>query len=552
MDWYWNLASLLLDKNKAAESSEALREQLKTRVTKLYSALILFQIKSVCLYRRQWISVTMRDAIKLDDWAGQLDDIKECEKAVNQDMKQYSTQDMRADLRILSSTSAESESRLRSIYSAIQDQTRQQEERHQSDEDKKFLQDLRVTDPRHDKLRIQSTKGGLLKDSYRWILENHDFRQWRDDDSQSTLLWIKGNPGKGKTMLLCGIIDELEKSPTSLLSYFFCQATDAQLNSSANVLRGLIYLLCEQRPSLISHVRDKYDKAGKSLFQDANAWQALLDIFTTILDVEDLGTPILMVDALDECDDQDRQQLLRLIAKSSSVKWIVSSRHIPDIEATLDQAEHKVRLNLELNESSVSKAVETYINHKVQELSKLKPYDKHTIEVIRHYLFKNAQGTFLWVALVYQRLADPQIVRKKKVLSRLESFPPGLDALYGRMMEQISSLDSDDASICQELLAIASVVYRPITLEELKSLAKSLTPDDYSNLPEIIGSCGAFLTLKNDTIYFVLYQMESRISIMLSSRSRLQLCLESFGAICIDLVLQGFASRRPRRPTVTR
>jgi hypothetical protein len=45
------------------------------------------------------------------------------------------------------------------------------------------------------------------------------------------VLWIKGDPGKGKTMLLCGIIDEMsaltrlrDKEATTLLSYFFCQA----------------------------------------------------------------------------------------------------------------------------------------------------------------------------------------------------------------------------------------------------------------------------------------------------------------------------------------
>ena len=71
--------------------------------------------------------------------------------------------------------------------------------------------DLRATDPRDDKARIEQTKGGLLKDSYRWILRNADFQRWRHgDDQQSRLLWIKGDPGKGKTMLLCGIIDELK------------------------------------------------------------------------------------------------------------------------------------------------------------------------------------------------------------------------------------------------------------------------------------------------------------------------------------------------------
>jgi hypothetical protein len=41
----------------------------------------------------------------------------------------------------------------------------------------KCVQDLHLTDPRDDKKRIEDTKGGLLKDSYRWILENSDFQR---------------------------------------------------------------------------------------------------------------------------------------------------------------------------------------------------------------------------------------------------------------------------------------------------------------------------------------------------------------------------------------
>ncbi|KAH6889391.1 hypothetical protein B0T10DRAFT_572778 [Thelonectria olida] len=39
------------------------------------------------------------------------------------------------------------------------------------------IADLRLTDPRDDKTRIEQTKGGLLKDSYCWILDNDDFQQ---------------------------------------------------------------------------------------------------------------------------------------------------------------------------------------------------------------------------------------------------------------------------------------------------------------------------------------------------------------------------------------
>jgi hypothetical protein len=79
-------------------------------------------------------------------------------------------------------------------------------------------------------------------------------------------------------MLLCGIIDEISpltrlknNNTTTLLSFFFCQATNSCINNAAAVLRGLIYLLINQQPSLILHVQEKYDHAGKVLFEDTNA-----------------------------------------------------------------------------------------------------------------------------------------------------------------------------------------------------------------------------------------------------------------------------------------
>ncbi|CAJ2508695.1 Uu.00g137210.m01.CDS01 [Anthostomella pinea] len=112
------------------------------------------------------------------------------------------------------------------------------------------------------------TKGGLLADSSVWVLSNPDFRQWRDHEDQR-LLWVKGDLGKGKTMLLCGIVDHLETrlAQGSRLAYFFCQAINERINNATAVLRGLIYMLLDQDASLVSHMKKKYDVAGEGLFQ---------------------------------------------------------------------------------------------------------------------------------------------------------------------------------------------------------------------------------------------------------------------------------------------
>jgi archaellum biogenesis ATPase FlaH len=370
---------------------------------------------------------------------------------------------------------------------------------------KRCIQDLCSTDPHADKKRIQDTKGGLLKDSYRWVLHNDSFRQWHDDP-HSRLLWIKGDPGKGKTMLLCGIIDELQASSmiakTNTVSYFFCQATDARINSATAVLRGLLYMLVKQQPSLASHVREKYDEAGKNLFEDANAWVALVDIFTKVLRDPSLTTTYLVVDALDECVT-NLPKLLDFVAKQSSassrVKWIVSSRNWPVIKEQLEQAGHKVKLSLELNAASVSAAVQAYIEQRASELAQQNRYDERTKRAVLEHLTSNANDTFLWVALVCQHL---QATARRNVLIKLKLFPPGLDALYERMMQQISK--TDDAELCKQVLAAVVLVYRPIALKELVTLVEPLESiADDLELREIIGLCGSFLTLQEQTVYFV-------------------------------------------------
>ncbi|OAP64881.1 hypothetical protein AYL99_00853 [Fonsecaea erecta] len=368
----------------------------------------------------------------------------------------------------------------------------------------KCIRDLRVTDPRDDKKRIVDTKGCLLADLYHWILEHSDFQQWRGGQ-QSQMLWIKGDPGKGKTMLLCGIIDELERSmPKShLLSYFFCQATDSRINNAVAVLRGLLFLLIEQQPSLVSHIRKQHDHAGEDLFKDANAWVALSEIFTNVLRDPNLENTFLIIDALDECT-LGWDKLLHFIARCSSlsprVKWLVSSRNWPPVEERLDKAESKVRLCLELNADSISAAVHIYIKHKVRQLTQRKKYDDKTRDAVVEHLSSNANDTFLWVALACQSLES---VSRWNVRAKLKTLPLGLNSLYRRMMQQIR--DSESSTLCKRILASIASVYEPITIFELTSLIDTLKDmsEDPESLREIIGLCGSFLTIRKDTIYFV-------------------------------------------------
>ncbi|KAL7906758.1 WD40-repeat-containing domain protein [Trichoderma velutinum] len=495
MNMYWELSNVVL-KNHAGSGLSGIRRELEIQLIDLYKALLLYEIKSVCSYYRNRGSIFLRDIIGLDDWNGDMKAIIDAEHVFHDDFETFVKLETASDIKQLV-THAE-------MQSAAQI----------TKEDQQCLRDLRLSDPSDDKKRIEQTKGGLLQEPYTWILKNPEYQQWRDS-KEIRLLWIKGDPGKGKTMLLCGIINELRKQSSYGVSYFFCQATDEQLNNASATLRGLIFMLVKQQPSLISHLRKKYDEAGRKLFEGPNIWIALSDIFTAILQDPELKSTYLIVDALDECVS-DSEKLLDLIVHASGtysgVRWIVSSRNWPNIEERLRLAERKVQLSLELNAESISSAVGFYIEKKVHQLSDMKGYDEKTCSEIREFLFKNANDTFLWVALVCQSFVK---YPRWKVLKMLNTFPPGLDSLYERMMKQIITMNDDgDVSLCKQILAVMMSVYRPITLQELGCLIKipSELSADIEFVKEIVALCGSFLTIREDTIYFVHQSAKDHLS----------------------------------------
>lgn len=382
-------------------------------------------------------------------------------------------------------------------------------------ENKACLEALFKTKPDYDMKRIVADKGGLLHDSYRWILDHPDFERWQTDPRICRLL-ITGDPGKGKTMLLCGIIEALKKDDFNQICYFFCQATEPNLRTSVAVLRGLIHHLVSRYSRLLVHVRKEYDDAGPGIFKDQNAWQVVSKILDAMLNDPCVDGVFVILDALDECIE-DRPKLLAFInamsdGNRSRAIWIVSSRDWPEITNSLDDSQPDVNLSLKLTDELISGAVEKYITHKVNELTKAKRYmsDPNTRDQVERHLRDNSGNTFLWVALALKELHAGIVIEPHHAKKVLEKSPPDLNRLYERIIGHICNQSNNlDAEPCKQLLAIASVAHRLLTLKELVPLIKldSSTDEELNEkvkqLRTLVGYCGSSLHLRGEEVYFV-------------------------------------------------
>ncbi|KAK2478775.1 hypothetical protein H9L39_08149 [Fusarium oxysporum f. sp. albedinis] len=427
MEWYWNLANIILDAERA-------------------------NANAACLYYRNWASVLLRDTLKLDDWAEKLKDVKEAESNLRQDFEQYNTEEMKLWLSGIANIAKSQEALLENICASIQQEARARERREQEEWDTKNMD---------------------------WVLQHDAYNKL--DDSSSRVLWINGEPGKGKTMLLCGIIDELKKSLRPV-SYFFCQVTDEDLSNDTAVMRGLVYVLLDQQPSLISEVRPYYDKRKDKLFSGKNSNVLLSEILTKLLQDPSMQNAVLVVDALDECKS-GRDRLITLIgdlSRSCSARWIISSRNWPEIERGLRDTQGLVPLELENN---------TELDN-----------DTNLKREVFESMVSRADNTFLWAALVCESLSDSRI-SKRLVLEELKRFPEGLNDLFNTMMDKIVA--SQEADRLKSILATACIAYRPLTSKEMINLVESMTGYDEHDVKDAIESCACFLAYRDGVIFFV-------------------------------------------------
>jgi hypothetical protein len=87
----------------------------------------------------------------------------------------------------------------------------------------------------------------------------------------------------------------------------------------------------------------------------------------------------------------------------------------------------RLKISLELNSAHIANAVDAFINFKVSKLAEENDYSNELRGEVASYLCRNAEGTFLWVALVCKEL---QVVHSWETLEVLKGFPPGLEPLY--------------------------------------------------------------------------------------------------------------------------
>lgn len=349
---------------------------------------------------------------------------------------------------------------------------------------------------------LKDSKGGLLHKSIEWILQDPQYLRWRDTDDVC-LLWIKGGAGKGKTMLSIGLVEQLKLPRGHVVTYFFCQNAEADLNTLEAIIKGLILQLVNQQQELKQSLQGHWDTENEGFSEDVTSWRSLWDIFLEMLEYCKCQTVYVIVDALDECRDSGMADFLKRLVRTglhhpSKIKWLLTSRPLDSAERALLAGSEQVLVSLELNSNHVSEAVKTYIAFKADELDRHNAYGITLRQNIQNELTNKAEDTFLWVSLVCKRL---ERVDRDKALTTIQDLPPGLHPFYDRVFHQLSEGDSAIVKGCMRLLKTVLLTYRPLNIAEVGSVSGLF--DEWDVIKALVDRCASFLKMRGTVIEFV-------------------------------------------------
>ncbi|KAK4031736.1 ankyrin repeat-containing domain protein [Parachaetomium inaequale] len=310
-----------------------------------------------------------------------------------------------------------------------------------------------------------------------WLFSTTQFQKWRDRADLSAhngVLWIKGKPGAGKSTLMKHALRHCEElfGDYLIVAHFFNARGEVLEKTPLGILRSIIYQLLDKDDTLYERFRPIYEK--QRMFKEGEwAWpRAQLEDFVRSIINKRLSKPLLLlVDALDECDERSVRDVVGFLESLSidavqagiTLRICLSSRHYPNVSMR-----KTLELTVEANEEH-ERDIATYVEEK------LEGHDNEIKAKVR----KKAGGIFMWVVIVVSLLKkaydDGRLEAMREVL---EEVPTDLEDVFNRLL----SRDDPDKAETIRMLQWVLLSRRPLKPEELFFAVLAGTAPEYSGL----------------------------------------------------------------------
>jgi len=461
MKWYMALSrTLLADKKNGNSSWKASRDTLQERITEMYQTILQYEMQSVLYcYKEYPIVKIVKDIFTPDKWTTRLQDIKNMESIITQDMALFADGEIVGELRDIANAAHELDAISKYLRNIVEHQEKIDKEREEKEKKARWaaLRNLigQFTTARYAQ-RMESNVTAL-PGTCQWLSEHENFKKWLE--SPGSLLLVSADTSCGKSVLARHLIEQvLPECTTTIAHFFFKDNSNPDKVKLENAISAILFQLFQGNIQLVEHCEDEILMAGNNLSSDpVLLWKILVRASRYPND----GSTICILDGLDECTLDDVKILassLKTFVKNgdqSNVKFLITTRGYTDIleqfdgfgSGCLQVSSHSQKVKIH-----IQKDIDLVVDARLQTLVANNPkLAQSKPDLIREALFLNPskQRTYLWAELVFDVLLrkSPKDTLKdwqrvidnppKTVFKKYEEF---LDKMTTRVEHTISSL----------------------------------------------------------------------------------------------------------------
>ncbi|KAJ7444028.1 ankyrin repeat-containing domain protein [Mycena latifolia] len=313
-----------------------------------------------------------------------------------------------------------------------------------------------------------------------WLLSDATFKNWKL--GSGGILWCRGIPGAGKTVLASVVVNHLQTqfpNNDAAVACIYLNHKEREVQTPENLLASVWKQLVVER-SLPQAAHDLYKH---HFLRDTRP--SLTEVFDILQSAMAQHSKVwIIVDALDEYPEEQRNILLEhlsmLLGPTTSL-MLTSRPHV-----TLDDLFSDM-LGLEI--SATDDDIRRYVDKQIQKSPRLCKHVQTRPELhdeIKSKLSSNADGMFLLAKLHTESLATKNTV--KAVREALQHLPKNLNHTYEEAMNRIKNQNEDDRQLALQALTWVAYAKRPLSVAELRE-ALAIEPDattlDVDNLLDI-------------------------------------------------------------------
>ncbi|KAK0616623.1 hypothetical protein B0T14DRAFT_250364 [Immersiella caudata] len=312
----------------------------------------------------------------------------------------------------------------------------------------------------------EEVKKSRVEDTCEWLLRDQRFLDW-ENSASSAVLWLRGDPGTGKTFLTSKIVDHIQSRPQSSVTrdgfaYFYCKRNEKDREDHLSILRSYVRQLSTSlgKPGYIrkqlGHVRREARRKGWSGLSLQSCQDQLLE------SVDVYATTTLVLDALDECDPTALDQFITtiegLLSQTSNIlRVFIASR--PDAEI---RRQFSSRPNIEIQAKDNKADIQKFLDKSVVKKESWPPL---LPGVIKDALLQHSDGMFLWAKLQVDQIKECET--DEAVRDQLKALPRGLKETYDAIFERINTRNRYDKSLVERAILWVMCAYTPLTSDLL-------------------------------------------------------------------------------------